>query len=279
MIDRESSSVLVRVWLLGTFRAERRNNDGNWEAIDKSAWDKNYARQLFVRLLCAINRRAARSDIIDDLWSERPLQLAEKYLNNASSRLASILGHEHLLQSFGPHGSGGYGLAGQERLWTDIDACECLLQEVERRGRTCSDAMLLLEQASQYFERGAMLEGESGQWCLAHRTEKEAAMRCCLIWLAEGYEAQGMLWHARKQYRTLLALNPFDEDILCRLLALLHRHGMIHEAHDLYEETKRRFMEERLSLTPATKKLAEKFTTEALSPDLYLAPPLALQSA
>jgi DNA-binding SARP family transcriptional activator len=241
MIDRDSPSVLVRVWLLGAFHAERRQDHKTWKTIEKSALGNSYARSLLKYLLCVNKRKASRSDIIDDLWPERELHLAEKYLNNASSRLYRVLPDEGILTPFGSHGRTGYELAGQELLWTDIDECEALLSEAERLGRTSSQALPLLEQASRHFERGSMLEGESAQWSLASRAEKDAVMRCCLLWLAEAYEAQGMLWHVRRQYHTLLETNPLDEDILCRLLAMLHRQGMIHDARTTFEKVKHRF--------------------------------------
>ena len=95
-------------------------------------------------------------------------------------------------------------------------------------------------------------------------------MRCCCLWLAEAYEAHGMLWHARTQYRRLLEINPFDEDILCRLMATLYRHGLLSDALSYYQEAKHRFTREGLSLSHTTKQLAEKLTNDPLSPELYL---------
>ncbi len=272
MIDKDDPSVLVRVCLLGAFHVERRQDETTWKTLEQSAWGNSYARSLLKYLLCANKRRASRSDIIDDVWPERELSLAEKYLNNASSRLYRVFHHEGILTPFGSHGRTGYELAGQEVLWTDIDECEALLREAERLGRTSSQALPLLEQASKHFERGSMLEEESGQWSLASRAEKETVMRCCLLWLAEAYEAQGMLWHVRGQYRTLLETNPLDEDVLCRLLAMLHRQGMTHDARSTYEEAKNRFTEYGLSLSKTTNALAEKLLHEPLSLDRYLVP-------
>ncbi len=272
MIERARPSALVRVWLLGPFQVEWRTDAATWETIEKSAWEGSYARLLFKRLLCASGRRSTRSELIDDLWPERSLAMAEKYLNNASSKLHHLLREDHLLTTFGPRGSAGYELAGQEVVWTDIDACETLLAEAERLGRTSPQALSLLEKASAYVERGGMLEGESGQWVRTIQAEKEVVMRYCLLWLAEAYEAQHMLWHARRQYRRLLARNPLDEESLCRLLAMLHRQGMINDARALYEEAQRRFDEYGLPLSETTRNLAQQLRNRPLSPDVYLTP-------
>jgi DNA-binding SARP family transcriptional activator len=272
MIERDDPSVLVRVWLLGAFHVERRQDETTWKTIEPSAWGNSYARSLLTYLLCVSNRKAPRSAISDALWPERDLALADKYLNNASSRLYRLFQQEGILTPFGSHGRAGYELAGQEVLWTDIDACEALLREAERLGRTSSQALPLLEQASRHFERGSMLEGESGQWALASRAEKESVMRCCLLWLADAYEAQGMLWHVRGQYRRLIETHPLDEDLLCRLFAMLHRHGMTHDVRKAYEEAKHRFSEYGLSLSGTTKALAEKLLHEPRSLETYLVP-------
>jgi hypothetical protein len=50
-----------------------------------------------------------------------------------------------------------------------------------------------------------------------------------------------MVLHAQKQYQRLFALNPIDEDALCRLLGLLHRQGMIDDLRSAYEQAQKRF--------------------------------------
>ena len=158
MVEQENPSVLIRVWLLGPFHMERKRADETWETIERSSWEHTYARSLLKRLLCAHERRAMRSDLIDDLWPERSMSLAEKYLNNAASRLYKVLAYDHIFRSVGTQGRSGYELADQSHLWTDSDECEALLHEAERLGRTSAAALPLLECASKHFERGSILE-------------------------------------------------------------------------------------------------------------------------
>ena len=271
MIGREeTASVLVRAWLLGPFQVERRQADGTWEAITPTAWEHSYARSVFTRLLCTHERRAMRSDLMDDLWPDRPISLAERYLNNAASRLYRAFAPHQIVRSFGLHGRSGYELADQSILWTDSQASEELLHEAERLGRTSVSALPLLERASTYFARGEMLADESGQWCLPVRAEKAALQRCCVIWLADAYEAQGMLWHARMQYRSFLDRNELDEDILCRLLALLHRHNMVSDLRATYEEAKRRFASEGISLSGTTRQFIKQLFAVPPDPQAYV---------
>src|SRR5579872_1181319 len=158
MMDKDSPTLLVRVWLFGAFEVERRDGDGCWEPIEKSHWEKGYTRSLFKRLLSANGRRLERLSLIDDLWAdpESP-ELVERYLNDAAYKLRKALRPEEVLKTFG-HGS-GYQLLGQSLLWIDTDACEALMGEAERIGRTSAPALPLLEQARTYFARGDFLEG------------------------------------------------------------------------------------------------------------------------
>jgi DNA-binding SARP family transcriptional activator len=270
MIDQEQA-VLIRVRLLGEFQVERWRGDGTYAVIEKAAWGQTYARALFKRLLTAPARRMSRSDLVDALFPQLELEKAERYLNDAARMLRKIVGY-NCLQSYGPHGTGGYMLAGQDVILTDIDACEALMKEAERIGRTSAAAMGLLEQASEYFSRGGMLEGEGSQWCYGVRSEAEHASRMCSIWLAEAYEARGLLWQARTQYRKLLETNPLDEDALCRLMGMLYRHGHSLDALNFYEQAQARFKEEGLALSETIRQLAERLRKQPSSL-LYLASP------
>ncbi len=261
MIDGNSPSVLVRVCLLGAFQVQRRTENGTWETLDKTKWEKSYARPLFKRLLCASSRRAQRGTLIDDLWPdpEHP-ELVERYLNDASYHLRKVLGTPGLLQTFG-HAS-GYQLADQSRIWTDVDECTALMTEVEHIGRTSAPAVRLLEQAQAHFARGEVLEGEAGLWCHAKRGVFERLRYRCQLWLAEAYEQQGLAGQAEMQYSQLLEDNPLDEDVLCRLMSLLHRQGMTQQARRCFEETNKRFKQDGLRLSPATDAFAQRLFNE-----------------
>jgi len=261
MIDSNSPSVLVRAWLLGVFQVQRRTENGTWETLDKTKWEKSYARPLFKRLLCTSGRRAQRITLIDDLWPdpEHP-ELVERYLNDASYHLRKVLGAPELLQTFG-HAS-GYQLADQSRIWTDVDECTALMTEGEKIGRTSAPAVRLLEQAQAHFERGDMLEGEAGLWCHARRGVVERLRYRCQLWLAEAYEQQGLVGQAEMQYSRLFEDNPLDEDVLCRLMSLLHRQGMTQQARRCFEETNKRFKQDGLRLSPATDAFAQRLLNE-----------------
>jgi DNA-binding SARP family transcriptional activator len=84
MIDKESCSVQVRVYLLGDLYVERRTSEGTWEAVpsDSEDWGPGtYARGLLRYLLCN-GQRVGRGSILDTLWPD--LDSADRYLNKCS---------------------------------------------------------------------------------------------------------------------------------------------------------------------------------------------------
>ncbi len=267
MIDQQSSSVLMRVWLLGPFLVERRHEHGTWEAIN--TWDKYpYARLLLKRLLCSGERKVQRSTIIDDLWPHP--DTPERYPSDAAYHLRKVLHIPNVLKTFGTNS--GYQLVDQSLLWVDVDACTALLTEAERIGRTSAAALRLLEQASEHFQRGGFLEGQAGEWCHARRATVERMWYRCHLWLADAYEQQGLVGQAEMQYSRLLEEDPTDEDALCLLIGLLYRHGLTQQALRCYEETKKQIKQIGLQLSSATTAFAERLRSEPRQTAWYLAP-------
>ncbi len=275
MRDEMESSPLVRVWLFGPFLAEYRDQDGTWKAITKAAWEKGYCRSLLRRLLCAHGRRAARSMLLDDLWPDHPEPaLPDQYLSDAVCTLRKVLPIPRVLPREGMGTS--YALPDQSVLWTDSDAFQALLKEAEQMGRTSASAVPLLEQASIYMQRGEFLEGQSGLWCYSRRATIERMQYNCGLWLAQAYEQQGLPGQAQRQYSKLLEDHPTDERILCLLIRLLHRQGMMQQAHRCYQDAKKAFAQAQLPLSPATDAVIQRLLQEPRPLEIQQAENLSL---
>ena len=224
------SSPLVQVRLLGPLKVSRPTPDGTWETVDRKLWGAGTpTRSVLKRLLTAPERRMARSDIQDALWPRSSMELADRYLNNASVILRKILGRE-LVETIGSL----YQIKGQSQIWTDLDACYALVREAENQGCTTNQAMSLLEEAHGYFSRGVCLEDEGEHWCYGVRSDAERLQRQCQSWLAEAYEARGLFWQAGEIYRVMCRM--LNEEALPRWLHLLVSQGKIQEAHTCYED-------------------------------------------
>jgi DNA-binding SARP family transcriptional activator len=259
-----------RIWLCGALRVERRVGTA-YEAVRTSEWGgSSYPRLLLKTLLLCSGRQARREALLEMLWPDADPEQAAQNLNTATTKLRKVLepakGRASLLITEDDYKH--YLLEGQHLIWVDTDAALALLKEVERVGRMNREALPLLEEATAYFNRGPFLDGEEGQWALGKRATVERVQYRSRRWLAEAYEQQGMPGQAEMILSTLLEEDPFDEDALCCLMALLHRQGMTQKALRLFEQACKAFNEEGMELTEAMKTLAAQFQAERHRPPL-----------
>src|SRR5437660_5107642 len=233
-----------RIWPCGTFRVERRVGT-SYQAIRTVEWGgSNYPRLLLKALLCRPGRQARREALMELLWPDASFELAVLSLNTATTKLRRVLRptkeQESLLLT--ENDATMYCLPGQEVLWVDADAALDLLKQAERQDRTSAETLALLEEAERYFRQGPFQQEEEGQWVAGRRATVEQARYQGWLWLAEAYECQEMPGQAATTLSTMLEEDPLDEDILCRLMVLLHRQGMTHQALRLYERSRQMFV-------------------------------------
>jgi DNA-binding SARP family transcriptional activator len=274
--EGSSSFPSFRVWLCGTFRMERRVGSG-YELVRPAEWGgSSYPRLLLKALLCCPGRQARREAMLDLLWPNTEPEQAVQNLNTAVTRLRKVLtlkkGEASLLLT--DEDSHVYRLAGQSGLWVDVDAALTLLGEAERRGRTSPDALALLEEAESYLSKGMILQDEEGQWAAGRRATVEQARYRSRLWLAEAYAQQQMPGQAETILTLLLEEDPTDEDVLVRLMLLLHRQGMTHQALRIYERACEIAAREEVELSEATRKLAAQLAKS----DRQIYPPESLTS-
>src|SRR6266487_2535006 len=266
---------LFRVWLCGAFRLERRVGN-NYSGVRTAEWGgSNYPRLLLKALLRCSGRQARREALLELLWPESDPEQAVQYFNTATTKLRKVLtpikGQASLLMT--EDDSQLYRLAEQDRLWVDVDAALTLLQEVERLGRTSWEALALLEEADSYLSQGPLLQDEEGVWAAGRRATVEQARSRCRLWLAEAYAQQQMPGQAATALSQLLEEDPTDEDVLARVMGLLHRQGMTHQALRSYHAFLEVAEREGLEPTEAIKKLATQFATSQKSAPLDAFPP------
>lgn len=258
MNDQQMQHLLpsFRIFLCGGFRAERLVGT-TYEPVRTAEWGgSNYPRILLKALVCCPGRQARRETLLDMLWPEG--DQAIQNLNAATTKLRKTLqwgkGQNSLLVTEAD--STQYRLEGQATLWVDVDAAFTLLKEAERLGRKSPKALPLLEESGTLFQPGAFLQDEEGQWVAGRRATVEQTRYRCRLWLAEAYEHQSMPGQAESVLSQILEEDPTDEDVLCRLMTLLHRQGMGHQAIRVYDRVVEACTRDGLDLTEATKTLA-----------------------
>jgi DNA-binding SARP family transcriptional activator len=225
------ASCRLRVLLHGPLQVSERLADGSWRPV---AWGQSrIARTVFRRLLTAPGRRLSRGQLADDLWPESDFEAADTSLQGAISLIRSAIGKDLVLTW-----DGGYEIAGQTRVWMDLDAAETLLKATENEGSTSLAVLPWLEEALSYLERGVYLAEETSVWCYAVRKKSEDLLRQCRLWLAENYERQSKFLQAGLQYRELLQTMPPDERALQRWITMLYQQGKASESLKCYQDVK-----------------------------------------
>jgi len=277
--DEEGTSYFpsFRIWLCGTFRVERRVGSG-YESVRTTEWGGSSYPRLFLKaLLCSPGRQARRDALLDLLWPDAELEQAVQNLNTAVTRLRRVLapskGEASLLLT--DEDSRVYRLAEQSLLWVDVDAALTLLGEAERRGRTSPEALFQLEEAESYLSKGMILQDEEGHWAAGRRATVEQARYRCRLWLAEAYAQQQMPGQAETILSRLLEEDPTDEDVLARLMLLLHRQGMTQQALRRYHAFMEIAAREELEPIESIKNLAKQLAaSEKMYPsDTLTSPP------
>jgi len=264
MLDTNALLEQVRIWMLGTFRVERRTREGIWQEVSQEEWGTNAHTRHLLQVLWCQGRTARRSTIIEALWEEQEPGRADEYLNKAAMRLRHILytqKHPDLFQTIRNRST--YQLANQSRIWVDAHAAQVLVQEATRVGLSSPQALSLLQEAHGYLERGIFLEDEDGLWVHGTRGMLEVAAYRCALWLADAYTAQGKLLEAEAIISTRYQRDPTNEALLCRWMTLLHQQGMTHQALRLYKETSRLFVLRGMVLSPRTRAFVEQLRQES----------------
>jgi len=230
---------LVRIITLGEFALERldctplRTEDEppRYARVARSEWsNRGPAMALLKVLLCRLNRRASRDELIEAIWPDHGEINAAHALESAASVL-----RRHILRT-GEIGSllltlrsGGetiLKLAGQQRKWVDADALLSLVSQTLRAECQGQNPPPLLEEAYT-LARGEFLEDER-------------------VGLAEE-----LLFAALEE-------DPTDEDALCRLMVLLVEQERRQEALHLYQYTEDVLQEEQAEPAVYTRELARR---------------------
>lgn len=267
----------VRVYLFGRFSAQVRQADGTWREISSEEWGRcSYARCLLKVLLCSPQRAAERGTLLARIWPNAGSDASQcKLLNNAAYHLHQALQDQgHLLKKIGSRGNSGYELADQTLIWTDVDACEALLQQAESQTDNLPLLRGTLQEAVAYFARGPFLAQEEAFWCYGRRADLARKDYRCRMQLAEICARLGQFGQAEEMYNALLAENPSAEEALEQLMLLYHRQGLPHLAWRCYQDARALVeKDEGLPFSPALEELAQHLRHTSSEPLLALPEP------
>jgi DNA-binding SARP family transcriptional activator len=167
-----------------------------------------------------------------------------------------------------------YALAERQRIWTDLDEFETLLDRAACAQRRADDPVLLLEQAYQLSRKDFLEDERNSEWAEERRREVQAAQHRCVHWLATLYQERSLDELAEALFQQVFEQNPADEDVLYALMGILARQGRSQEALRLYRRCARD-LQETVHRRPAkrVRELAEHIQNEPVA--LERKPPTA----
>ena len=247
-----SGTALLRLFVLGRFRLERRTYNWQWQAVPEKEWQGSNATLLLGYLLASPARRASRAELREALWPGVGEEAGHLELEGAVTILRQLLQPSRKRKRQGDvlrDDGQEICLAGQEDLWVDADAFEALLD---------SGNVEQLLQAQALYGGEFLPEERTAEWATNRRQFLRRRWVGILLDLADRRIAAGNTAGAVEFLDRLLAADPTNEAATGRLMVVLARVRRRGEALQLYQrfvEVLRR--EHGLSPSQGTKSLFE----------------------
>lgn len=234
------SQPLVRVYLLGHFRVERKAGN-EWQTVANRTWQRRRARALLGCLLSQPGRRMGREQVMEALWPELDVETAANRLNGAVHELRQILEPEierpaasKLLRLERDI----LMLADAAQIWVDAEAFEMLLNHINMaKDQTLVEQML--EEAWELYEGDYLLEELYSEWAAARRESLRRGWMGLLLNLASLRAERGALTSAIEPLDRLLTTDPTHETAVRRLMVLLTQLDRRGEAIRAYQRLER----------------------------------------
>ncbi len=239
-VSAVDSGPVLRVYLLGQFRVERRVKS-EWRAVDSSVWQRRRARALLGCLLSTPTRRLGREQAMEQLWPDLDITVASNRLNGAVHELRQILepdlarpANSRMLRLERDI----LELADNTLLWVDVETFENLLKEAEALDiqSTPEQVERILEKAEALYSGGYLLEELYSEWSAHRRDALQRRWVGLLLQLVELRTQRGAFVSAIETLDRLRVADPTNETALqglMRLLTQLDRRG---EALHMYRQ-------------------------------------------
>ncbi len=237
VIAPDLADTVVRLYVLGQFRLEYRNEQQQWQPVSDAAMQHQRVRALLHCLISSPRRKLGREQVLEMLWPDLDFETATHRLDRAVYSLRRLLepGRSRPATSdllLTEHST--LGLADQAQLWIDADAFDALLSQA----RTTSDpgqTEQLLEEATLLYGGDYLPEERDISWIQTRREALQRSWIGLLLELADLRIAREALPGAIDTLDRLLAVDPTNEAAVQRLIILLTQSGRRAEALRIYQ--------------------------------------------
>src|SRR5579884_3689578 len=234
---QSAAGPLLRVYLLGQFRIERRNGN-EWHPVDNRLWHRRRARALLGCLLTSPGRRLGREQVMESLWPELDSDVAANRLNGAVHELRQMLEPEiarpassRLLRLE----RDVLELADDKYIWVDAEIFENLLKEANVTADP-EKAERFLEEADALYGGSYLLEELYSDWTVRRRDALQRSWVGLLLYLANLRTQRGAFSSAIEALERLRSAEPMNETAVQRLMVLLTQLDRRGEALQVYRQ-------------------------------------------
>ncbi|GCF09590.1 DUF6788 family protein [Dictyobacter arantiisoli] len=252
---------VLRVYLLGQFRIERKSTSEEWQGVDGRLWHRRRARALLGCLLSSPNRRLGREQVMNLLWPDLDVDIAANRLNGAVHELRQMLepdltrpANSQLLRLE----RDVLELANANQIWVDAEAFELLIKEAD----TSTDPVRsrqLQEEAAALYRGSYFLEELYAEWATIRRDALHRAWVGLLLNLAQSQAHHEEYASAIETLDRLRAADSTNETALQHLMMLLTQRDRRGEALQVYRQYEAMLArEEESEPLPETTELYEK---------------------
>jgi DNA-binding SARP family transcriptional activator len=237
MVAPGLDDAVARLYVLGQFRLEYRNEQQQWQLVADAAMQHQRVRALLHCLISTPGRRLGREQAMEMLWPDLDFETATHRLDRAVYSLRRLLepGRSRPATSdvlLTEHST--LVLADQARLWIDADAFDGLLSQARTTGDP-GQTEQLLEEAMLLYNGDYLPEERDIPWIQTRREALQRSWIGLLLELADSRIAREALPGAIDTLDRLLAVDPTNEAAVQRLIILLAQSGRRAEALRIYQ--------------------------------------------
>ena len=256
----ELGDAVARLYVLGQFRLEYRDEQQQWKPVADAAIQHQRVRALLHCLISTPGRRLGREQAMEMLWPDLDFETATHRLDRAVYSLRRLLepGRSRPATSdmlLTEHSA--LMLTDQTLLWIDADTFDALLSQA----RNTSDPGLteqLLEEAVLLYSGDYLPEERDIPWIQTRREALQRSWIGLLLELADLRIAREALPGAIDTLDRLLAVDPTNEAAVQRLIILLTQSGRRAEALRIYQRFAALLRQEyKIAPLPETRNLFE----------------------
>lgn len=259
-LSADKNSIVARIFVLGQFRLERRQQR-QWQSVTDMVWQQKQVRMLLGYLLCHPERRVSYTQALETLWPDSDLEAATEGLNRVIDALRLVLepprnrgssvtspasgAAQTSLRVHRPSQSSNQLLyregewlilADQSRVWVDADAFKALfvrIQQIDEEVRQVlpenaetEHGLLqkrerLLREATTLYGGDFLPEERRAKWTHAQRQSLRQSWVELLLEQADRHISQGAIPNALETLDRLLTTEPANEAIVQRFIYVL----------------------------------------------------------